>query len=416
MMNGPAFRFLIVILLAVTSMALLRMSATIGPNIQSGDSAEATQTVRSYYSALNLFLAGGEIDDLAQYFGTSDSLHTTAIRWDEKHLDWSTTLNSLRSTFPNLQFELEETWTAGDLVMARTVARTGEARLPYWLNGGSGPDYQPSIEAFRVANEQIVEHWSSGRPIAMSHPLVSSGSEFWLDTPAQLTISELTLAPSDRGPTYVSVTAPGIAIPMSGHFTVEGNGLVRIASSGDSTTSLIPLNEKAVVSAPQMLVMPRGRAVIWQDGGQPVKVLLMSLVPGEPEPRTREHDGGQAKLDSLLDVLRGESGSSASLWFGTAHVLTRSSAGTLPGLLSLDLTQVVVPPGESLQIDGHDYQLAMFESPGSAAPAEIAGTKDYAISEIADRTRVFLIIRVCSLGFALSEYASCAASGTSDWS
>jgi hypothetical protein len=97
-------------------------------------------------------------------------------------------------------------------------------------------------------------------------------------------------------------------------------------------------------------------------------------------------------------------------------VLTRSSAGTLPGLLSLDLTQVVVPPGESLQIDGHDYQLAMLDSSGSEAPMELAGAEDHAISEIADRIRVFLIIRVCSLGFAPSGYASCAAPGTSDWS
>ena len=78
-MDRFAFRFFIVILLTVTSIVLLRMSDIVGSSSRSGESDEAYQTVRRYYSALNYFLSGGEFEDFAQLVGASETFPPTGI-------------------------------------------------------------------------------------------------------------------------------------------------------------------------------------------------------------------------------------------------------------------------------------------------------------------------------------------------
>jgi hypothetical protein len=407
-MHRHISQFVVVLLLALSSFALLRVSTTLGSSNLGGDSPHATQTVRSYYAALNRFLAGGDIEEMSRYFAAEAPATEAPTVVGDDHLDQALAFAAFRSTFPNLKLELVETSTAGNLVIARTVATTGEASLPYWLNGGVGAAYQPGVESFRVENEQIVEHWSSARPTVMAQSLILPGVRFWLDRPARLMVSELVVTAFESQTNCVSVTGPGLVIPKTGALTVEGDGQLRIASWVDGTSALIPLGEEAIVSVGQILVIPRGQAVIRQSGDQRTTILLMSLVPSGPEPQARELDGSHERIETLGDVLREPSTAPANLWFGTARVLASAPVETDPGWLSLDLTEVIMPPGERLDIEAFDFQIAMVEQSSGAGSTERDSVEGDSFLNTTNSTRVFTIARACSLGSELARPVNCA--------
>jgi hypothetical protein len=402
-------RLSLILLLFVTSIALLRLSEAVGSTPRTAGSSDSIQTVRAYLAALNRFLAGGGIDEMEPYLANEALWPSTPDSLTDENLDRVAWLLALRSTFPNLELERVETSTAGDLVIARTGASTGAASLPYWINGGAGPTYPSTIEAFRVQNGLITEHLSATRQAVMTHPLIRPGGTFWLDRPARLTVSELAFTATESKSRYVSVSGPGFVIPQKGQYSVEGDGLLQLASWTDGRSAVVPTGEVAVVSPGQILVISRGHAVLQQAGDQETTLLLMSATPIEPEPHYWEMDAGHQRVETLPDVLRGPPSTERQLWFGAARVLAAADAATEPGLLSMDLTWAIVPPGERLHIDELGYQIAVIELSDGGTTAESSGREHPEIVNTTDQTRVFAIVRTCSSGYDGSRSAACTA-------
>ena len=95
-----------VLLVTLSAVALTQVSVALGSSHGYGDSPNTTQTVRSYYASINAFLSGGDaVDELAEP---------------------SPLLGALRSTYPNMRFEISD-------ISIKTDARPFSYGLPGFL-------------------------------------------------------------------------------------------------------------------------------------------------------------------------------------------------------------------------------------------------------------------------------------------
>jgi hypothetical protein len=352
----PSFsQVLAIVLASCSAVALLHVSIALGANRPFGDSPRTTQTVRSYYASVNRFLASEDGNEPLPLFPGSS-------RGPDPEND-SSIWCAIRSTYPNLQLEPGDVSGSSGLAISPVAAINGGSALPAWINNGIGPPFPNSVDSLRIEDGAVVERLSTARIGVLSQEVAGNGIDFNLERPSQLKVAELVVSARDSGRAFVAVSGPGFVVPIEGTFTVTGNRLLQRADPCNGTNRLLPSDQHTVFSGEDILVIPRGQAVLWPVGHASVRLLLLAMVPTQPGPGDAERYSdprGPESLEAMLKRLANEDGQTPT-WFGAIQALAVAPHEVQPGRLSMDLTRIFVPAGETVRLSPRGYQLVALD-------------------------------------------------------
>jgi len=350
------------VLATATAVVLAGASLTIDSRAVPRTDAHSIQVVREYYSALNEYIRTGQQDLMSPFL---QHLLEEGWKWmprPTEDLSSTVELAARRASYPDLRYRIVAVDSAGDAVVARVAADPGNEILPAWVDSSIAVTSSIAPVYFRIGDRRIVDNTASSGSLTSFLNMVQPDTLFRMETPARITIAQLSFSATEASQQLVPLPGPGVFIVQSGSVSVIGNGLAEIANPRTADRTLVPVGAEHVANPGDAIIVPLGKTVVRVKSNSQTTVMAALAVPIESEPdrhverekvdRTRM---GVGLLDSLRELPHGVQ----PIWFGTAEVLSDESQLTNAGWFPLEAGWLVVPPGGRVALDLNEGQLAL---------------------------------------------------------
>lgn len=263
---------LVVLLVAVSFMALLevRRIPLVSPYL--ARSTNATQTIRSFYAGLNEYMETGDAGAVSNVLAPDALVVVPAHGAMGADSGLLTYLMALRSTLPDLRFTVEKIESEGDIAIA-TVRRSGIEEAPFAALGSASGVSQ---EFFRVSDGRITQQWTTEPDTVLTHPLTTAPAPVHLLQSGHLAIAELTFAPHAGG--AFPVDGPALLLIEQGSLTLIGDGFSQLLDLVSGVASAPGPDERVSAKPGQAIVIPAYRAHVQNDSPDTVVARIATLV------------------------------------------------------------------------------------------------------------------------------------------
>jgi hypothetical protein len=360
-------------------------------------SAHGVQAVRGYYSALNEYLQSGRQEVMSHYLQALPSPEAGAMPATGDQLGAAVELAALKSSYPELRYQIEALDGVGDAVVAGIALDHGKVRFPEWVDlarvGGAS---QRTIHV-RIEDGAIGETARNAGGLPAYVDLVDTSAQFGLATQSRLTIAELRISGSATSTKQLPLPGPGVFIVQSGSLAVIGDGRAEIATLDTLKRISVPPGIERVADPGDAIIVPLDKSLVRIEGNTETTLLAVVMAPTEPEPNRyldREHLDRSRMGMTLLDLLRELPEGEQPIWFGTAKVLSRQSAVTNAGWMSFEVGWLVVPPGEHIGLRYQGWRMVMHAEANGLAIDRMATWDEASITNQGSETALVLVARV----------------------
>jgi hypothetical protein len=347
---------------------LARASASIAPVRTSAHDVSGVQVVRGYYAALNRFMQTGDVDDLAPYIEDGLATWESTAPAEAHGQRLLPALLATQSAQPGLRYDIDRIDTEGDLLQAHGQVVSPGIQNPLWLRRSAHPDRWAFSEAFRVMDDQIVEHAPAGHAGTSFIDLVPPGAQFRVEHGSSIVLSRATITPSDDTTKYATIPGPGLLLVERGTITVTGNGLIQTIDPGQGRAVDIAPGVVHKVRMGGAIVIPRGNAVVQVSGDREVSLLVISVIPRRAEPvNGLDRNEGDRDSEGMKEVLQRADPGPQSVWFGAVELLVQGREELAAGWFQMEIGWIAIAPGASASLERGQVAMAWWAS-GTGLP------------------------------------------------
>ncbi|MGH2532826.1 MAG: ester cyclase [Thermomicrobiales bacterium] len=240
MRRRPVICLLTSILALLTAAALIGSALTVAAPRVADLSPANGEVVHAFYTALNTAIRTGDAAELnvvvAADFVSHDAL--PGVTPDRAGLERYLTV--VHVTAPGAEIVVKDVTVVGNRAMARVAVHDREDKLAFLgVPLRSRPPVWGTVDAFRIAGRQVVEHWGGTPGLALLEPLNRGALD--------LTAPDRPLLSLDR-----------LSISAGGSFTAKGASEARLlfVESGSVTVTSTPLTmPEPMTQAPSVETM-----------------------------------------------------------------------------------------------------------------------------------------------------------------
>ncbi len=346
-------RLSLVLLLVTTSIALLRLSETLGSDARLSSPQQTIQAVRRYYASVNQFLVTGDLDEMASVAGASELDVLPEVGAFGEGSELATYLLALRSSNPGLRFVVDDIESSGEIAIAR-VSRAGAQTADTESSDAAGVS---SSEYFRVREGRIIEHWRAASPLTSVHDVIAEDSMVRIDRPGQLVMADLSFWPNENR--YVAIPGPGIVIVTGGALELVGNGLTEVVDLESGRRQTTASGSSLVVTTGQAIFIPRRQAVLRNVFPENASARIVVVASDEQEitagggDRVHEADGTSGFSHALLGTSETVIGAAGVV----IHPVITSTIRIEPGWQTFAFGWTLIDPGGRYQIAGGELSV-----------------------------------------------------------
>jgi predicted ester cyclase len=273
--------------LALLGLAELLVPSSPGSTAPNAEAVADAATVRRLYAAVDDALATGNLAPLESVLAPSFVDHAAAPGQPADRTGFEQRLVALRAVFPALRLTVTELVAEGDEAVARVQAQQA---TPAAFLGIPLPADWPvwgTIDVFRLADGQVVEHWSGDVPTASLDAFLPASLTLPPDAPTLVVTREAIApggtgaAPGTIGPTLLWVVAGAPTVTLDAVYAPRAE-VTRGAGHPDAGTPTAIAPGATVELAAGDLVRIEDARFTMRNPGATSAVLL--TVASDPRP------------------------------------------------------------------------------------------------------------------------------------